>query len=621
MDIYEIAGWKDGVSKEGVNFLEPADSFQNIYNGYIYRQVLQSRQGFRQFSTGRLVNGLRVMGIFENTLPDNTTELLAIDKNFFYKYNTGTNTFDQVPFTSSIPIVSFNIISNNEYVSGTSYPTATNTQRFVFTGKGMSDVYFYDGFGVKRFTNLVDNPNYQAFSGGFLSKSTYVIYFGERLNFFAPFINGILQSQAVLYSGIRDTSGNGDKFNVPGSGMLSADTSEFMKGASIRGNTISVNFSRSNWTLEKTRDAFNPYFFRKIPSVIGTDASFSAVSWNDEVKSIGRTGIISTDGRESLRIDNKIPYFTTDSIDPNDIDLTYGGFDRQNAQFMFAYRDNESAILNTQDKVLINNYEENTWSIYDQRFSCFGQTDKGQDLVWNDIYEVNDPSWARWDTTEEIWNNIGINAATQKTLAGDNLGFIYEVNVGYDDYFVNISGITQASSAVLTIGNSAFEIGDKVSIQNVLGMTEINYDQQGIYATVTAASLNSITINVDSTDYTAYISGGTVSKVISFYAETIPFNPYRSVGRKCFLSHVEFLLDTNAGHLLVDVYEDEDEDPFKEDVLIQPEGIKKAREWITMTVGQESNFLTFVLRQESPSVQVILTSMRIHCAPGGFTSG
>jgi len=40
-----------------------------------------------------------------------------------------------------------------------------------------------------------------------------------------------------------------------------------------------------------------------------------------------------------------------------------------------------------------------------------------------------------------------------------------------------------------------------------------------------------------------------------------------------------------------------------------------------MTVDNEANFHTFVMRQESPSVQLRLTSMRIHCEMGGMTSG
>ena len=626
MEIYEITGYRTGIDRAGVNFLDPADAFETIENGYIYRQELLSRKGFKQFANrlgnqgGEIADNSRVMGIFEHILPDDSKELLAVTKNFLYRYSDTTNLFTQVPMAGAAPAGGFAISNNNDYVSGMSYPTATNTQRFLFCSRGMTDIYFYNGTNVQSFT--LNNPDYVAPPGGPLTRATYLAWFGERLNFFVPVINGVQQSQMVLYSGIRNTAGNGDKFNVAGSGNLPADTFEYMTGAVIAGDYMVLNFNRSNWTLEKTRDAFNPYFIRKVPSVLGTDASFSAVSWNNNTKSVGKTGILNTDGRQSLRTDDKIPYFTADDFDQLQFDLTYGGFDRINSQFLFAYRSNLSDLTDlTQDKVLVNNYEESTWAINDERFSVFGQTDKGINLAWNDIDETQNPSWARMDETEEIWNQIGIGKSVQKTLAGDNQSFIYEINADYDDYFVDISAITQASAAVVTVSPCALQVGDLVAFANVQGMIQIN----GLTGTISAigttlGATTSITVNIDSVAFTAYTMGGTVSKVISFYAKMSPFNPYRNAGRKCYISHIEFLINTNNGNLRIDVFDDEEEAPFKSNTLLQPIGALKAREWITMIVDQESNFLTLAMSQETPASQVTVTSIRIHCAQGGMTS-
>lgn len=640
MDIYEIAGYQTGVSKSGVNFLQPSDSFQNIFNGFIYRQVLQSRKGV-DFFTPRLAGATRIMGIFEHILPDSTKELLAFDLNFLYKYNIITGIFDQIPFDAvSMPgYAGFAITGKDQYISGTSYPTATNGARFVFTGIGItpnaagSALFFYNGTDVRDFTNIVANPNYAAPLGGALSRASYVVWFNERLNLIVPVIAGISYFQGILYSGIRTTSGNGDKFNVAGSGLLQGDTYETITGFAILGPIIALNFNRSNWALEKTKDAFNPWFIRKIPSVEGTNANFSSVGWNEVVKSIGKTGILGSDGRQSLRVDNKIPNFTADEIDQIDFNLTYGGFDRVNNQFLWAYKEEETDT-DTQNKVLVGNYEEDTWSVYDQRFSVFGQTTLGLELTWDDIDAASgNESWAAWDTTEEIWDKIGLGSEVQKTLAGDDLGFIYDINQDYDDYYANISAVSTASQAVLTVSASAFQVGDRVTVSNVTGVVDVN-NESGINNfvdgetnpdfvpwIVLAATPTSITLNVDTTPYSAYITGGSISKVISFYAETIPFNPYRSIGRRCYVSHVEFLIDTNGGNLRVDVFEDEEETAFKENILLLPTITNQAREWITMTVDNEANFMTFALKQESPSVQLRLTSMRIHCQPGGFTSG
>ncbi len=629
MDVYEIisksqnSGFVTGIDRSGVNFLDPADAFEILRNGFVYRQELQSRLGFTQFAD-RLTDGSRVMGIFQNVNPaDSTTTTLVCSKEFLYEYDPGTNSFVQIPMAGSAPVGGFGITNNEDYVSGTTYPAPDNSQRFVFCSRGMDDVYYYDGTNVKVFNLLADNPNYTNPIGGVFSKATYVAWFGERINFFMPVVNAIPYPQGILYSGIRDLAGNGDKFNVPGSGQINADTYEIMRGINVISDHMILNFQRSPWTLRKTRDAFNPYFLQKIPAVLGTDASFSAVAWNDEVKSVGKTGFVTTDGRQSLRFDNKIPFFSADDIDQEQFDLTYGGFDRINAQFLFAYRDEESLLTDvTQDSVVVYNYEEKTWSINDQRFSVFGQSDAGITLVMNDIDETypNAPaSWARMDTTEETMNKIGITAASQKTLAGDNYGFVYQINQDFDDYFSAITDITQASSAVVSFAATPFQIGDKVTFENVESMTEIN----GLVGTVTAATLTSATVDINTLNFTLYNPApptGYISKVIEFEAELSPFNPYRAEGRKCYISHVEVLLNTHAGSVYVDVYEDEEEAPFKTVLLAPSSDTTRAREWITFTVDQESNFLTFVYRRESSSSQTIITSIRIHCSKGAFTS-
>lgn len=643
MEVYEITGFVTGVSRAGVNFLQMADSFQDIFNGYIYRQVLQSRQGAGYFAP-RLANGTRVMGIFEHVLPNGEKKLLAFDTNNLYKYNPATGVFNLVPFGGSLlasGYAGFSISDKSAYISGTSYPTGDNVGRFVFCGSDISPaastskIFFYDDTSntVKDFTNVADNPTYAGPLGGALTSATYVIYFGERLNFMRPVIGGTEFTQGILYSAIRTTSGNGDKFNIAGAGLLQADTYEDITGVIQLGQVLILNFERSNWTLEKTRDAFNPYFIRKVPSVLGTNAKFSAVSWNNTVRSIGRTGIISTDGRDSLRADNKIPYFTSDDIDQIEFNMTYGGFDRQNNQFLWSYVSSESEST-TQDMVLVNNYEEDSWSVYDQRFSVFGQTNLGLNLTWDDIEAASgDESWSQWDTTEEIWDKIGLGLSEQKTLAGDDLGFIYDLNIDNDDYFTDISGAVPGTTTTFTVSESAFKVGDLVAVADVVGMEQPNTGssinnffpgQSNVNFSpyvVSSATATTVTIEEDSTLMTPYVSGGTISKVISFSARTIPFNPYRSQGRRVYVSHIEVLIDTNGGNLRVDVYEDEQEEPFKANCLLFPTITNQAREWITMSVDQESNFLTFVFRQESPSIQVKITSIRIHCEMGGYTSG
>jgi hypothetical protein len=633
MQVFEIAGYKSGIDRAGVNFLSPSDSFQNIQNGFIYRQVLQSRKGFRQFSTARLSDGNRVMGIFTNYLRSGLKETLVFTTENLYRYNVGTDTFDLIPLgATAAPWV---INNPAHYVTGTTYPFPDGSDRFVFTSQGMNDIYQFDSGTVNSYTNVISNPQYQAPSQGAINNAKHILYFGERLNFVYPQLGGNFYPQGFLFSAIRSADGGGEKYSGAGSagaGLIILDTGAFISGASILGNTICLNVSDSNWILEKTEDAFNPYFPRKIPSVIGTNADYSFSQWGNQVMSMGNTGIVITDGRVSNRADDKIPFFTKDDIDNEYFQLTYGGFDRITSQFLFSYlSDQELFGTTSQNKVLTANYEEKTWSVYDMRFSVFGETDAGTELPWDEIYEANDPTWIAWDSTEDIWDSIGIEKSTYKTLAGDNDGFVWQMDVDYDDYVGEITGITPGATTVITISNpTPFRAGDRVSIEAVQGMTQINNfnpDTDQVKPappyTVTAvnAAFTEITIDVDSTQFDAYTTGGLISKVIEFSAETIPFNPWRAEGRKCFVSFIEILIDVGTlGEVLLDVYSDEDEAPFMQDVPLKPQNTQSQREWVSMSINMESNFLTFAMKQTSPGSQVKITSFRIHAAPGALTS-
>jgi hypothetical protein len=645
MQIYEITGFRTGVQESGVNFLSPADSYQYVQNGFIYRQILQSRLGFNQFAN-RLGNATiavpaphadatRVMGIFENILPTGDHELLVITKKYLYKYNTGNGEFDQIPFNARIlglvPNFNFAIVSNEDYISGTTYLTKTNAQRFVFTGKSIaiapgggtaSAIYFYNGTDIGDFFSVVDNPDVQepSVSLGNVVRARYVIWFGERLNFFRPQTTVAQFDQGILYSGIRDLAGNGDKFNVPGAGLLSCDTFEQINGAVVMGDVVAMNLQRSNWILEKTRDVFNPYFVRKIPSVIGTDAPYSSVFWGYEVKSIGKTGFISTDGRTSLRFDDKLPYFTRDSVNNEEFELTYGGFDRWNNQFLFSYRKDNSNLADvTQDSVVTYNYEEESWAINNMRFSVFGQAQAGINLTWNDIDENHQKSWLRMDTTDDVWDKIGVTAETQKTLAGDNRGFVYQLDTQFNDYYSTVTNITNANPCVITVSESSYDIGDEIVLYGVEGMTQIN----GRSLVVTARTDTLITINLDTSDlskYSAYTGNGSLTKFINFFVQTNPFNPFREEGRKVYVSHVELLLDKFSGEVNMDVLQDEMTAPFIGAILEPDDTSRLPRQWITMSVNQEANFLTFVIYNKSITSQTLIYSMRIHCERGGLTT-
>lgn len=70
-----------------------------------------------------------------------------------------------------------------------------------------------------------------------------------------------------------------------------------------------------------------------------------------------------------------------------------------------------------------------------------------------------------------------------------------------------ITGISAAASAVVTAAND-FSVGDRIAFSGVVGMTEIN----NLVGTISAASATSFTVNIDSSLFTTYTSGGVAGK-------------------------------------------------------------------------------------------------------------
>lgn len=71
----------------------------------------------------------------------------------------------------------------------------------------------------------------------------------------------------------------------------------------------------------------------------------------------------------------------------------------------------------------------------------------------------------------------------------------------------NITAITKAASAVLTLGSHPLVVGQSVHVSGVAGMTQIN----GLRALITAITGTTITVGINSTAFSTYTSGGAVN--------------------------------------------------------------------------------------------------------------
>jgi hypothetical protein len=112
-------------------------------------------------------------------------------------------------------------------------------------------------------------------------------------------------------------------------------------------------------------------------------------------------------------------------------------------------------------------------------------------------------------------SNITISDSGEFLSGNTNLGLLMQpgpaptgnlpLSGGYTK-ISNITAITQANPAVIT-ANNTFALNQTIQITGVGGMTQLN----GKTFTITAVTPTTITINVDSTSFTAYTAGGTAT--------------------------------------------------------------------------------------------------------------
>jgi hypothetical protein len=145
--------------------------------------------------------------------------------------------------------------------------------------------------------------------------------------------------------------------------------------------------------------------------------------------------------------------------------------------------------------------------------------------------------------------------------ASFNVGYVLEFGQEYLRFYYQgspvlensfaITGATQANPAVLTIPGHDYLVGDWIWVVGVVGMTQLNGRYFSISATtgttVTLADLNGVPIN--STAYTAYVSGGTAQRVYTIatpYQATdlalLKFAQYTNEMVLCHPSYVPYLL-------------------------------------------------------------------------------
>lgn len=163
-----------------------------------------------------------------------------------------------------------------------------------------------------------------------------------------------------------------------------------------------------------------------------------------------------------------------------------------------------------------------------RNFKGFAFIDKGRTILWNrpeDKTGLYGSHIDRQDSTvytTESAINLASGDGSTKTFTGtltgggspnNQINFFGFTPYGQIAAATNISAISQAASGIVSSTAHGLSLGDKIVFQSVSGMTQIN----NVIATVNGiVNANQFAINVNTSGFSAYTSGGTVAKVEQF---------------------------------------------------------------------------------------------------------
>ena len=112
---------------------------------------------------------------------------------------------------------------------------------------------------------------------------------------------------------------------------------------------------------------------------------------------------------------------------------------------------------------------------------------------------------------------------------------------------LTITGITAAAQAVVTCAN-ALAVGDVVTFSRVVGMTQINT----LRGVVTAATGANFTVNINSSGFTAYASGG-MANVIASSSSTYCVTPVNGLPTQLNVGEIGITIGTDIATTADDV--------------------------------------------------------------------
>jgi hypothetical protein len=329
-------------------------------------------------------------------------------------------------------------------------------------------------------------------------------------------------------------------------GYLTAGNDQDIISLGVNEDVLIVQFSRSMTRLISTGNDTLPFGFFSINAEWGTVGTFSSITMDQGVISIGNRGLVVTGQTTSQRIDLEIP----DNI--FEIGLQNNGAERICAQrdfinewIYFTYvPDIEDDEAETTDifpsQTLQYNYRAQSWAIFNESYTTYGTFRKLAGFTWATVgFEF--PTWIEWN---EPWNAGVASQLQPEVIGGTSQGFVIirdqATAESISRFIQNISGI------LVTSPGHALDNGDYIIISGCIGTVSSQVNQKifGVQY-VSQDQFNLIPTTPLSSGLT-YLGGGVITKMYVPFIQTKQFPLAWGNARKTRLGPQQYLITKTA---------------------------------------------------------------------------
>jgi len=464
----------------------------------------------------RYLPRLSVMGLdtYEQTTI-NRENLIAFDEDYSYLYNAGTGFFDDL--TDAVPAVQiWSGTNSNFFWTCNYYQDNVNNYLFWATNNVANSVVgaqTRDGIQIFNGTFwYAQTPQIDAAANELRGCLILLPYKNRMLAFntlegaAAPAAttrhpNRVRWSQngvpytttlggADATAWLQDTIGKG--------GFIDAPTREAIVSVSYIKDILIVFFERSTWQLRYTGNELLPFVWEQINAEFGSEGTFSSVQFDKGVLTVGDKGIYAANSNNVDRIDSKVPDLVFNIHNDNDGPIRVHGIrDYYNKLVYWCYpSDAVNGIF--PEKVMCLNYDEGSFSVFNDTFTCFGYWQDVSDYTWATLpYDT----WSSWTPT---WGTPIGQSYFPSIVAGNQKGWVLKLNQGIENSpYADLNTtqplpdtITNTAPPIVQITNHNLNTGQFIKMYYTRGFEEVVTNEAIGIAVAGSTSFSGVLANI-----------------------------------------------------------------------------------------------------------------------------